>query len=75
MSIKISAERLAQLKTITEFLAAHPKITENQLRWALRHRETNGLKPYVFTRVNFRPLTLLLDPVPVARWFGVVVRA
>jgi hypothetical protein len=25
--------------------------------------------------VNFRPLTLLLDPVPVARWFGVVVRA
>jgi hypothetical protein len=25
--------------------------------------------------VNFRPLTLLLDPAPVARWFGVVVRA
>lgn len=75
MSIKISAERLARLQTIQQFLEANPTITENQLRWALRHREKNGLGPYVFARVNFRPLTLLLDPAPVARWFGVAVRA
>lgn len=75
MSTKISAERLARLQPIPDFLAAHPNISENQLRWALRHRESNGLGPYVFVRVNFRPLTLLLDPIPVARWFGVVVKA
>jgi len=73
MSTKISAELQARLVTIQQFLAAHPTITENQLRWALRHRDTNGLAQFVFRRVNFRPLTLLLDPKPVARWFMVTV--
>lgn len=72
MSTKNLPERL---QTIEQFLAANPTITENQLRWAIRNRASNGLKPYVYRRVNFRPLTLMLDPAPVARWFGVVVKA
>lgn len=72
MSTKINTDRLV---TLNDFLAAHPKITENQLRWALRHRDSNGLKPYVFRRVSYRSLTLLVDPAPVARWFGAVVKA
>lgn len=72
MSNKIPSNRLVP---IADFLAAHPDITESQLRWALRHRKTNGLAPYVFKRASYRPLTLLLDPAPVARWFGRVVPA
>lgn len=72
MSNRIPANRLA---TIPDFLKAHPGITENQLRWALRNRDKNGLAPHVYRRESWNPITLLLDPVPVARWFERTVRA
>jgi hypothetical protein len=64
----------ARLVSIAEFLKAHPDITENQLRWALRHRDSNGLAQHVRRRAIFRPLTLLIDPKPVAAYFKCVVR-
>jgi hypothetical protein len=62
-----------RLLTIPEFIAAHPEYTENNLRWALRARERNGLKPYVYKRAF--GVMLYLDEQPVLAWLTRTVQA
>lgn len=62
-----------RLLTVSQLLAAHPKITENQLRYALRNRRKNGLKNAIFRpRVGH---AFLFDEQQLVAWLNARVPA
>lgn len=63
-----------RLVTIPEFTKARPDITENQIRFALRNRDTNEFHKCVyFTRAGHRKV--MLDVERTCAYFDAVVRA
>ncbi len=48
-----------RLLSIREFLAEHPQITDNQIRWALRNRYSNGFDECVYRKAHGRRKCLL----------------
>jgi hypothetical protein len=63
-----------RLLTIPEFLAEHPKITDHQVRFALRNREANGFEPCVWFQQHGRR-RVVLDVERTVAYFTAVVRA
>ncbi len=60
--------------TIPTFLIRYPDITDHRLRWALRHREANGLARYV-VKTSWAGNTLLLEHVPIHTFLTATVPA
>lgn len=63
-----------RLLTIPDFRKERPDITESQIRFALRNRESNGFDPCVYFKAHGRRKAML-DVERTAAYFDGVVRA
>lgn len=70
----MSTKRRPRLQTIPEFLTLRPHFTKNQVLWAVRNRDANGLAGHTFRRTTGRR-DILIDPAAYARHLSAVVPA